>query len=332
MATAPSFYLPGSPADQEYQRQLALNPNLPRPIQLGGRAGNTALATAGVAPGSLPGAPGLGGSTAAGRIPQVPDPTATAGSAIAGNLANLAKLRQLFNRTSAAVGVTPEMTSAETRNINSLLNPPAQFVDIDRLSAEAGTGTGLAGSPSAFARGYRMTRDEQLRERLLGSQLLGQRVNRANQILPLQQFMQTPEGRQIWQNFANTVAAGADPEEAFQRAMALAREGLNRGFNAGYGGGAPRATNPLTGGSTYAGDVNWNNLTAARQFNVPTWPTLPTNVPGTMPPGTIAPIAPFSSGEDFLGSMGLGLGQPGVTTTPISSFMGDINVPEDLYS
>lgn len=282
------------------------------------------------AAGTLPGAPGTGGSIAAGQKPQVPDPTKTALDAILGNLANLANVRKLFNRTSTAVGITPGMTSQEGKNISALLHPPAEFVDTNRMAAEAGTGTGVAGSPAAETRGYRMTDEERLRRQVLGSQLLSQLASRASSILPIPSFMVSPEAQQLWKNLANTIAGAADPEAAFQRAFGLAKSGIRSGLGAGYGGGAPRVVNPVTGGNTYAGDVNWNKLMAARAANVPTWPTLPTNIPGVMPPGTLGP-APYSSGEDFLGSLGLGLGQPGVTTTPISSFMGDINPPEDLY-
>lgn len=272
-------------------------------------------------PGVLPGAPGTGGSPAAGQKPAVPDPSATQAGALAGNLANLAQLRQLFNKTSQTVGIGPGMMQAETANINNLLNPPSQFVDINRMAAEAGTGSGVAGSPAAETRGYRMTDEEMLRRRLLGTSLLNQRAQRANEILSPQQFMIRPESQQAWQNLANMVASAPDPELAFRRALDLAKAGTNRGFNAGYGGGAPRpsvVTSP-------------SGVTA-----VPTWPTLPV----TAPPAAINPSGPSSvyappnsnAGEDWLASLGLGLGQPGVTTTPLSSFMGDINPTTDWYA
>lgn len=284
---------------------------------------NDPSASGGRVPGTLTGAPGIGGSPAAGQKPAVPDPRATQANSLAANLANLSKLRQLFNQTSQAVGIGSGMMQSETANINSLLNPPSQFVDINRMAAEAGTGTGVAGSPAAETRGYRMTDEEMLRRRLLGSNLLSQRANRANAILPLQNFMLRPENQQAWQNLANMVASAPDPELAFQRALELARTGINQGFGAGYGGGAPRpsiAPNFGAPAPSFAGNPS----------SVPTWPTLPTSVPGMMPPGTIAPV---SSGEDWLSSLGLGIGQPGVTVTPTNSFLGDINYQnQDLYA
>lgn len=306
--------------------------------------------------GTLTGAPGTGGSPAAGQKPAVPDPRATQADALAGNLANLAKYRQLLNQTSQAVGVGPGMRQSESENIRALLDPPSQYVDINRMAAEAGTGTGVAGSPAAETRGYRMTDEEMLRRRLLGSNLLSQVAARATSILPPLSMLIRPETQQTWKNLANMIKAAPDPEAAFRRALGLAQSGINRGFGAGYGGGAPRIGAPMGPGATYAGDVNWNNLTAARAASVPTWPTLPTNTPGTTPPGQLAPI----TGEDWLSSLGLGLGQPGVTTAPTpynpinevgpggqlgldryplwpsaswpSSFIGDVNVPEDLYA
>ncbi len=330
---APSWYLPGSPADQLYQAQVAADPRTPQPIGLGGLAGNAPAGMPGL--GALAGLPGIGGSSAAGRIPQVPDPTATAGGALAGNLANLAKLRQLFNRTSAAVGVTPEFTAGETGLIRELQNAPrflGAYPDLSRQTAEFGTAQGVAGSPAEQTLGYRLSDEEQLRRRAMASQMLGQRAARANQILPLQNFMQTPQERQIWQNFANTIAAGADPEEAFRRALSLAQAGINRGIGAGYGGGAPRVGAAPSPGSTYAGDVNWNALNAARAAATPGWATLPSMVPETGRLGVGGMVNPnrpsfgYSGGqlqgEDWLDTLGLGRGQEGVTITPT----------EDLYS
>jgi hypothetical protein len=282
-------------------------------------------------PGALLGLPGIGGSAAAGQRPQVPDPSLTAGNALAGNLANLARLSQLFNRTSAAVGVTPEFTSGESDLISRLQNAPRflrEYPDEARKVGEWGAFQGQSGSPAQETLGYRLTDEERLRRQLLGSNLLSQRAQRANTILPLQQFMQTPNERQLWENFASILRSGADPELAFRRAIDLARQGINQGYQAGYGGGAPRTTPSSAPVGAPA---------------IPTWPTLPSYsppqaaVPNAGGPGSVyaPPPTNFNEAEDWLNSLGLGLNSPGVSITPTgntSSFMGDINPGEDFYA
>ncbi len=283
----------------------------------------------GTPPGGLPGAPGTDGSPAAGRKLVVPDPTTTASNALAGNLANLAKLRELFNKTSTTLGITPEMRASTGGLIKELQNAPSflgAYPDLSRKTAEFGTGQGISGSPAETTLGYRLTDEERLRRRVMAEKLQSDVITRGNETLPLKNFMQTPEGRQFWQNLANTVAAAPDPEAAFKRALDLIKQGLSRGLGAGYGGGPPGTTAPTT----------TRTPSTTPGTHPAFWPTLPGAAtpppPAGGPPSVTAPPRNMDTVDDWLASLGLGTGQPGVTTRPTGDFIGDINPGTDWYA
>lgn len=231
------MYIPGA---DEWNKHYGLGEFAP------GAAGGT---------GTLTGAPGTGGSPAAGRIPGVPDPTATATSAITGNISNLPGLEKLFQGIGGTmVPNYPALSATQSGNIASLLGSPdpratpGAYGDEFRHAAETGAGLGIGGSAAEGAMGYRMSDRERIARQAQGTSMLSAALGQANQVLPLQNFQTTPQQSQEWQYMANLMKAAPDPELAWQRAMQLAREGINRGYGAGYGAGggasAPRSAGP----------------------------------------------------------------------------------------
>lgn len=202
--------------------------------------------------GSLAGQPSSAGSPATGYIPYVPDPSATSAKALATNLANIPALHGLFSGIANTYipGATAKFAQ-ESANVDELLNP-TKFVDTDRYSAEAGAARGIAGSPAAISSAVLRRDKDKLQRQLLGSQLLSSIASRGAGMLPIPQFLITPESQQQWQYLANQLAAAPNPAEAYNLAGANAARGLQAGMRAGYGGGggAPSPTAFFNPGSS----------------------------------------------------------------------------------
>lgn len=283
------------------------------------------------APGTLPGAPGVGGSVIAGQQPQVPDPNATALAAVLANLGNLGNLGNLFKGTgSIQVPNYPALSTQQSSNINSLLASPdpradpQAYYDTFRRAAETGTARGIAGSPLANETAYRMTDEERLRRQGLGTNMLSQALAQANAVLPLPAFMTTPDAQQSWQWLANLIKSAPDPEAARQEALRLAQVGINQG----YAG---------SGGNRYAGGGGGTYFTP----NIPSIPQA-NNIRGgggTMPvgysdrPGGTPQYFPESgrtnpwSNEPLAGEYT----QPGDILPTSEALQGEYNLPGDIF-
>lgn len=188
--------------------------------------------------GNLPGS-GYGYSSAYGGIPNVPNPTATAGSAIAGNQSNLpgaanlaagvnqsneAQLLGQYNMaipnysalTATASGVTGQELAGQL--------PQDVINQLTQQAAERGIATGGAGSAnnnSAYLAALGLT---SLGEEQQGFANLGQLVQQAPKAPffdPSSMFV-TPEQQQEAQMAANTFATAPVPRDAARAAIAAA--------------------------------------------------------------------------------------------------------------
>jgi hypothetical protein len=163
----------------------------------------------------------------------------TAATATAGNIANAPALGNLFNLTGGTyVPGFEGLQATESQNIANLLGGQYNLPEAFRRTAELGSmAPGGAQSDAARTAEILWHRRFEDQARQEGAQRLSQAAARSRGILDLATMMQTPEQRQQWSYLASQLAAAPDPEAAFQRALALAREGINRGFNTGYGPG-----------------------------------------------------------------------------------------------
>lgn len=207
----------------------------------------------GYAPGTLPGAPGTGGSgTPYGRVPQVPDPAAVLRSSIRANLGAFGDIEGLARRTNTLS--TDEMqraletslpgyadtVSSAMGNIASNLRgeiDPGVLGLFQQDAAERGIGTGLSGSPNIDSNYLTNVLRNRLALQAQGQNQLNARVGAtplAPQFNP-SSFFVTPAQQFQAQTAANIAAAAPDPAAA----AAAARDALNAGarFGAGIGGG-----------------------------------------------------------------------------------------------
>lgn len=222
----------------------------------------------GAAPaGALQGAGSGAGSPATGFIPFAPDPAATSAKALATNLASIPALQGLFSGVANTYipGATQKFAQ-ESANVDELLNP-GRLIDTDRYSAETNAARGIAGSPAGFSSAVRRRDDEILRRQLLGSQLLSSISQRGEGILPLPQFMITPDQQQQWQYLANQLAAAPNPAEAYNLAGTNAALGLQAGMRAGYGRGGGGASAPSYLPSFYNPTATQSNTGASAVVN-----------------------------------------------------------------
>lgn len=110
-------------------------------------------------------------------------PTDTTTTTVPASLRNwdeMNRLLQIRQREANAARVpgAPELESASSAAIASLLTPGFQFADTDRRAAELGASRGVGGSAAGIAVGYRMTDDERLKRIALGQEMLTAAVGR----------------------------------------------------------------------------------------------------------------------------------------------------------
>lgn len=258
-------------------------------------------------PGQITGAPGYGGSLAAGSIPRVPRLGKSMQQAISQNVNNLPaitglagninqfNLGQVTRQFEQGLPGYQERIGQESANIGAALRgelPPDVRNQILRNAAEFGisTGTGasrgddLARTLSGSMALYNVGRTS-LEEQQRGSNLLSQALSRIPRTAifdPASQFI-TPAQQQAANLQANIFASLPDPEAAYQRARADAAAGLGTGFGLGRfnaGGG---------GGGGYS----------PSSFNLPTFGGIPTGAPPGPTPTPTPTTVPSGPGWGY---------------------------------
>lgn len=246
----------------------------------GGAMGGVAGGGVPGSPGTLTGAPGVGGNAEYGQKPQVPDPAATQAGAIGGNIGNLAGLYGLggdLNKWSnqqalqAYEANLPGYTAnraLESGNVASHLAgnlSAGTKANLINMAAERGIATGTYGSPNsdaALLRALGLTTEalqsqgQQEFARQIANTPIGQQFN-------YNPFLVTPAQLQEWQNYANLISSAPDPALAGMNNMNMARLGQRTGLGATQTGtpwwylqskpAATRVVNPNTGMSVVPG-------------------------------------------------------------------------------
>lgn len=344
-------YQPGSAAAkraQELYNQWKANqpPATPTPATPGPRTPSSSIApssfpsyanTGGASAGGTSSVGGLMGSTlfgggamtgqgAFGLVPATPNPLATAGSAIAGNQANLNALSTLGTDTtklSAGLAQLPlqlnlpnymgnlgQLSANVASNLAGRISAPTTN-EITRAAAERGVGIGSApGSPNAQTNwmGVLGQTSEQLQalganqlQQMIAGTPTGQPFNIAGQ-------QTTPGDLQYWQDVANIRGAAPDPAAAAQANLDMLLKSIEAGKVQGFpgygggggGGGIPRTTFPggnlspvspvyYYSGGVPSGGYGSNRIAPIAPGMAPTT-TYPTyDTPGAYPYNPLAP-------------------------------------------
>lgn len=216
-------------------------------------------------PATLPGYahPGLGGAW--GLVPDVPDPTQTAGQAIAGDIANLPGLQNLagqINRFNTGEAIAPyianlpnyqAMVGQSSNNILDLLRGqiPADVMDLlGQQGAERGVMMGSPGSPNTNAAVLRNLGLTSLGLQQQGEGELTGAIQRTPvpQLFNVASFLTSPEDQQAAQMAANLYAAAPDPTQQANELLRLLREAMAAQQAAGTGGRPGVSFAPPSGG------------------------------------------------------------------------------------
>lgn len=291
-------------------------PSVPNPAITTGTAtsGGGTVSTSKAIPGTLTPAPATSGVGAYGLVPRVPDPVATAATAIGGNQANLPGLAKLGTDTttlSANLAAQPYqmnlpnyqgLLGQASQNITSNLAgviDPNEWAQLQQHAAERGAGMGISPASPNFSTALIKALDQSI----VGRQSLGQQqFNAAVARTPTGQsfnvagYQLSPQDVQAAQYAANVAGAAPDPTLAAQanldallKSIEAGRQGALGGTGGGGGSpGLPRVTAP--GVSLPAGYTGYNstfpNYTGYAPQATPT-------APGTVP----APISGPYYGE-----------------------------------
>lgn len=233
---------PGSPL---YQLRQLYNQGQKAPEDLVQQAANytftgTSPAAGGLAPTNY--------SSQYGGIPTIPSPTATAGTAITGNLANLSSLYQLATGLNPSAPAQQTGIATATANANEMLNgqlPKDVVNQILQGAAERGISTGTGGSSNSNAAYLRA----------LGLNSLGMMQQGQNNLkdvlsmniytpLGLDKMLVTPEQEQEAQTAQSIYRAAPNPYIAALNAQNTVQQGITSVTN-------PPRTTTNTGGVTY---------------------------------------------------------------------------------
>lgn len=213
---------------------------------------------------SLPAGAVGGWDPAAGGVPTVPNPVATAGQAISGNAGNFGSLASLGNRFNQFTGqqalqqyqnnlpLYNQLTGQASSNILSNLSGQIPQ-DVQNLmaqqAAERGVATGSPGSPNsnaALLRGLGLTsldlqnQGQQQLTAAIGRTPTGQQFNPS-------QFFVTPDQQQQAQLGANLYASAPNPASALAARFAAMGAGLGQGQRATGPQGAPTSSQGMVG-------------------------------------------------------------------------------------
>lgn len=216
--------------------------------------------------GNLAGSPGMPGQGAFGYVPQIPNPTFTAGEAIAGNTANIPALSTLGTETtglSARLAQQPFIQnlpnylgnlSAQATNVGSNLAGvigPSTTNALTRAAAERGVRLGMSpSSPNALTGwlGVLGNTSEQLQA--LGGQQLNQMIASTPTGQPFNVAGQqiNPTDMQAARYAANVAAAAPDPTQAAQANLDMLLQAIRAGQAGGLGGMGGIGPRSLGGG------------------------------------------------------------------------------------
>jgi hypothetical protein len=224
---------------------------------------------------------GAGGNPAYGGIPAVPNPTSTASSAIAGNLANANSIYNLAQQTGAGAGagvisalnqeipgISGTIGSA-TGNINQLLSgqvPDDVITQLRQQSAEIGAGSGMGPmapfTNAQYLRSLGLTSLGMKQQGLSALNALMGSVPRAPAFDPSSMLV-TPAQQQEAQWMAEMMRRAPNPTAAAAANLAALRAGMGVGGGSPVGGfnlpvrGGPAFEEPPLPSGGYGPDVTY---------------------------------------------------------------------------
>lgn len=253
---------------------MGITPTASNPYGSPYSMGISPLLNAAYSGGSLSGASAANYSPTAGGIPSVPNPNATAGQAISGNLGNFGDISKLGLDTAklnAQIGATPYnqnlpnyqgLLGQASSNAQSQLagQLPADVLNqISRVAAERGVTTGSPNSPNANAAALRALGLNSLQMQQQGMANFGQLVGLTptGPVFNPASMYVNPETMQQAQAAANLYNAAPIPQYAQNAAMNALQRGIGQGQRATGPGGVPSQNQDLVGSiiSRYAPTV-----------------------------------------------------------------------------
>lgn len=203
--------------------------------------------------GTLAGSGTQTGSGPYGAVPTSPSPQATQSAALAGNLAQLTRIKQLMaaldeqSARNAQYSMTlnlPNYGAAMGQamgNIQSGLRGqlPADVISLlQQQAAERGVAGGFPGSPNVdagYLRALGLTSLDLMQKSREGLTSLMGAVPRGTSVDP-SALLVRPEQQQEWQYLANQLKAAPDPAQAAAANLANLQAGMGAGTTAGGGG------------------------------------------------------------------------------------------------
>jgi len=294
MASATPFGGGNQPIFQKYL--AGYGPGSPfMPARIYGNAGGAMGPVGGAGAGSIPGTY----NPASGGIPRTPTPSESLANLIAGISGNIGGLSDIISGVTAASNkaLRDEYPASYFDTLDTLMGNVAKrakgditdlLPQLGQIGAEWGIGRGVAGGPAAASK---LARD------VLGSSYAVEQQALKDQgliqdlipkVAPYSADRLLPTfGDQIsWEDLANVRGSAPIPESAYARALANARAGIGRGFNAGGGGfnwfnpmGRPTS---MATGPTRPTEFGFNNPGRPN-------PTNPGQVPYPFPQGGMPP-------------------------------------------
>lgn len=217
----------------------------------------------------LPGAPGRTGQGAFGLVPQVPNPIATAGQGIAGNIGNLPSLGNLGTETTKLAGNLAAMPFQQNlpgyegmlgqssqgilSNLQGIIDPN-EWAQLQTKMAERGATMGISpGSPNFNTALMRALDQSILQRQSLGQQQLNAAVARTPTGQPFNIAGQqiTPGTMQEAAWGANVAAAAPDPTMAAQANLDMLLRSIEAGRAGGFGGYGAPGGGGMGGGNRY---------------------------------------------------------------------------------
>ncbi len=307
----------------------------------------------------LPSGPVYNYAAAYGGIPSVPNPSATQGAAVGGNIGNLGGLYSLagqtntFNQQQAAGGLRANLPGyastlsqlatnagqqAQGQVPQDVVNQEAQF------AAERGIRGGYgANSPNGNAALLAALGRTSIQQQQLGQQNFGNLVAQTPQapIFDPSKFFVTPEQQQAAQTASNVYGSAPIPQYAANAAMNALRNGLGQGRAAATPFSAPPSITDNSGPAPWR-TAAWNafygqqggargNPASPSNLSATSWSGVPEGAPPT--DTSFNPVTNTSNYDPFMGMgsfYGGGQGAGSVATNPsVGDLFGGLS-PEDL--
>jgi hypothetical protein len=257
---------------------------------------------------------------------------------VIGGPADLSLWGQLYGTTQAGqrlanLGRIPGAAGLEQQSsdvISRLLNPPELYAETSRLGGEYGAIRGVAGSPSAFQTGLRLTRNEQLRDLALGQQMLSAAYERnpAAALPDILQTVITPEEQAEIDARNRAIAAQEEQNQLAREKWNWERNRLEQPsitYSGSPSAGTSTRGTPLGARSSRGGELDSLDYGSLARYGTTDPDAFAAAVAGYYPtytPGVISgspvqpnPLARTSSGEPFptvpWDEMEANLGMPG---------------------